>query len=207
MSTESVAYVELLTLLCIALATPGPNALTCFAHSGLYGRKSNIKLITGMVIGVAIMGVSVGLLIDTLLENDAAMTALHWVGILFLVAMATAMFRIDPLAIKTGNMGAPLGLKAGSGMQFVNGKEWAFLLIMMSQFIEPLGGGLTGIIVIMSTTLTVCVAAMVLWTFAGSRINNLFTDPVKGRRIFRICGGLLTLLTIAFLIQGPVTAA
>ena len=96
MSTESVAYIELLTLLCIALATPGPNALTCFAHSGLYGRKSNIKLITGMVIGVVIMGVSVGLLIDTLLENDAAMTALHWVGILFLVAMATAMFRIDP---------------------------------------------------------------------------------------------------------------
>ena len=32
-----VAFGELLTLLAIGLITPGPIALTCFAHSGLFG--------------------------------------------------------------------------------------------------------------------------------------------------------------------------
>ena len=39
-----VALGELLTLLAIGLLTPGPNALTCFGHSGLFGPKANIKL-------------------------------------------------------------------------------------------------------------------------------------------------------------------
>jgi threonine/homoserine/homoserine lactone efflux protein len=40
-----------LLLLGIALITPGPNALTCFAHGGMFGPRSNIPLIGGMVIG------------------------------------------------------------------------------------------------------------------------------------------------------------
>ena len=37
------ALVKLLLLLAIGLLTPGPNAMTCFAHSGLFGKKANIK--------------------------------------------------------------------------------------------------------------------------------------------------------------------
>ena len=48
---DTVALIELLTLLGIGLITPGPNALTCFAQR-LFGPKANIKLIVGMVIGL-----------------------------------------------------------------------------------------------------------------------------------------------------------
>ena len=47
----TTALLQLLLIIAIALLTPGPNALTAFAHSGLFGRKSNISLITGMAIG------------------------------------------------------------------------------------------------------------------------------------------------------------
>ena len=199
-----VALSELLTLLAIGLLTPGPNALTCFGHSGLFGPRANIKLIAGMVIGFVTIELSVGLLVDAVSDSTAAMNVLHWIGMAFLGAMVVAMFRFDPASVKVeNNIEGMLGLKVGIGMQFVNGKEWAFVIIMMTKFIEPLGGGMTGISTIIFVTLTTCVSAMVLWTLAGARLNHLFTQGTTGKRIFQFCGFLLGLLWVVFLLQGP----
>ena len=203
---DTVALGELLALLAIGLITPGPNALTCFAHSGMFGPKANVKLIAGMVIGFVTVELTVGLLVDAVSDSTTAMTVLHWVGMVFLGAMVVAMFRFDPASVVVSDhIEGVLGLKVGIGMQFVNGKEWAFVIIMMSQFIQPLGGGMTGIATIIFVTLTMCLAAMILWTFVGARLNHLFTGGPAGKRIFQVCGLLLGLLWVAFLVQGPAT--
>ena len=197
------ALIEILILLGIGLITPGPNALTCFTHSGLFGRKSNIKLITGMAIGFISIELFVGLLVHNLEDNAQALQVLHWIGMVFLALMALAMFRINPSKIVVDKNEALLGLKTGILMQYVNGKEWAFIIIMMSQFMQPFGGGMIGIGIIVFISLTVCVSAMIGWTFFGHRLNDYFTDPKIGKRIFTISGILLTLLWIGFLLQGP----
>ena len=203
---DTVALGELVALLAIGLITPGPNALTCFAHSGMFGPKANVKLIAGMVIGFVTVELTVGLLVDAVSDSATAMTVLHWVGMAFLGAMVVAMFRFDPASVVVSDhIEGVLGLKVGIGMQFVNGKEWAFVIIMMSQFIQPLGGGMTGIATIIFVTLTMCLAAMILWTFVGARLNHLFTGGSAGKRIFQVCGLLLGLLWMAFLVQGPAT--
>ena len=201
---DTVALFELLLLLGIGLITPGPNALTCFAHSGVFGPKANIKLILGMVIGFVSIELGVGLLVDALNDSNTALTVLHWIGMVFLGAMVVVMIRFDPSTIAVEqHIDGMLGMKVGIGMQYVNGKEWAFVIIMMTNFIQPLGGGMTGILTIIMVTVTVCTTAMVLWTFAGQRLNHLFTQGTTGRRVFQICGTLLGLLWLAFLIQGP----
>ena len=145
-------------------------------------------------------------LVDAVSDSATAMTVLHWVGRAFLGAMVVAMFRFDPASVViSDHIEGVLGLKVGIGMQFVNGKEWAFVIIMMSQFIQPLGGGMTGIATIIFVTLTMCLAAMILWTFVGARLNHLFTGGPAGKRIFQVCGLLLGLLWMAFLVQGPAT--
>ena len=203
---DTVALGELIALLAVGLITPGPNALTCFAHSGMFGPKANVKLIAGMVIGFVTVELTVGLLVDAVSDSATAMTVLHWVGMAFLGAMVVAMFRFDPASVViSDHIEGVLGLKVGIGMQFVNGKEWAFVIIMMSQFIQPLGGGMTGIATIIFVTLTMCLAAMILWTFVGARLNHLFTGGPAGKRIFQVCGLLLGLLWVAFLVQGPAT--
>ena len=203
---DMVALGELLTILAIGLITPGPNALTCFTHSGMFGPRANVQLITGMVIGFITIELSVGLLVDAVSDSATAMSVLHWIGMAFLAAMVVAMVRFDPASIKVeDNIEGMLGLKVGIGMQFVNGKEWAFVIIMMSQFIEPLGGGMTGILTIITVTLTMCLSAMILWTVAGARLNHLFTEGTAGKRIFQVCGVLLGLLWVAFFLQGPTT--
>ena len=142
---DGVALVELLTIVGIALIIPGPNGLTCFAHSGLFGKKANISLILGMAIGFLCVELSVGLLVDSLSENTSALMVLHWIGMLFLLLMAIAMFRTNPNNFTDENIESALGVKTGILMQFVNGKEWAFVIILMTQFIEPMGGGLVHI--------------------------------------------------------------
>lgn len=199
----TTALVELLLLLAIGLLTPGPNALTAFTHSGLFGKKSNIPLIAGMAIGFVSIELIIGFLINSLEGNETALNALHWIGMAFLAAMVIAMFRINPSKIQTETSQGKLGIKTGIAMQYVNGKEWAFIIIMMSQFIQPLGGGFVGISVIIMVTLTICVSAMIAWTFFGDRLSGMFSNEKIGSRIFNVCGTLLALLWIAFLIRGP----
>ena len=199
----TTALLELLLIIAIALATPGPNPLTVFAHSGLFGKKSNIPLITGIAIGLFIMQFSVGLAIDSLSENETALVTLHWVGMLFLLVMAVAIFKLDFSSLNVSESTGKIGLKTGICMQFVNGKEWAFIILIMSQFIEPLGGGVIGILSIIVVTLSICILAMIAWTFFGARLSGLFSDEKYGPRIFKICGSLLSLLWVAFLIRGP----
>ena len=199
----TTALVELLLLLAIGLLTPGPNALTAFTHSGLFGKKSNIPLIAGMAIGFVSIELIIGFLINSLGGNETALNALHWIGMAFLAAMVIAMFRINPSKIQTETSQGKLGIKTGIAMQYVNGKEWAFIIIMMSQFIQPLGGGFVGISVIIMVTLTICVSAMIAWTFFGDRLSGMFSNEKIGSRIFNVCGTLLALLWIAFLIRGP----
>ncbi|MFL2981796.1 MAG: LysE family translocator [Candidatus Poseidoniaceae archaeon] len=199
----TTALVELLLLLAVGLLTPGPNALTSFAHSGLFGKKANISLITGMAIGFVSIELIIGFLVNSLDGNETALTTLHWIGMVFLGAMVFAMFRIDPSKIEAETSEGKLGIKTGIAMQYVNGKEWAFIIIIMSQYMEPLGGGFVGMSVIILVTLVTCVSAMIAWTFFGDRLSGLFSDEKHGRRIFQVCGVLLSLLWVAFLIRGP----
>jgi len=199
----ATALLELFAIIAIALLTPGPNALTCFAHSGMFGKKSNVPLIAGMATGLIIIELAIGFVVDSLDGNTIALRILHWIGMLFLAAMAVGMFRFDPTSIAVSNSQGKLGFKTGIAMQFANGKEWAFVILIMSQFITPLGGGITGILTIVLITISICVLAMFVWTYFGDKASKLFSDPVKGPRIFKICGGLLTLLWVAFLIRGP----
>ena len=54
------------------------------------------------------------------------------------------MFRFDLESVNLKTDKGKLGLKSGLLMQFVNGKEWAFVIMIMSQFIGPFGGGIGG---------------------------------------------------------------
>tara|TARA_Y100000768_G_scaffold340246_1_gene283982 strand:+ start:2219 stop:2833 length:615 start_codon:yes stop_codon:yes gene_type:complete len=199
----TTSLLELLIIIAIGLAIPGPNALTSFAHSGLFGKKSNVSLIAGMAIGLLIMELLVGLTIESLINNDNGKIILHWIGLIFLFFMGVAMFNFDLELIDLSADKGKLGLKTGIMMQFFNGKEWAFVIMIMGQFIEPMGGGIVGIMTIIFITLSICIPAMIVWTIFGNKLTKSFLDPIFSKRIFSICGTLLILLMIAFFIRGP----
>lgn len=213
---EWEALATVLTLLTIGVVTPGPNNITCISHSAIHGARANKNLIFGMAVGFIIVHMIVGLLVENVEEGSTALQILHYFGLLFVFAIALRVFTLNPALInkavesnslfslteRTVTSVPILGFKTGVFMQFINGKEWAFVFAIMWLALEGFGGGWTGILSITAITTSGGLLAMVLWTFVGGRLVNYVSEERRGRIVFRTLGSLLFLLGLAMAARG-----
>ena len=213
---EWEALATVLTLLTIGVVTPGPNNITCISHSAIHGARSNKNLIFGMAVGFIIVHNIVGLLVENVEEGSTALQILHYFGLLFVFAIALRVFTLNPALInkavesnslfslteRTVTSVPILGFRTGLFMQFINGKEWAFVFAIMWLALEGFGGGWAGILSITAITTSGGLLAMVLWTFVGGRLVNYVSEERRGRIVFRTLGSLLFLLGLAMALRG-----
>ena len=73
-----------------------------------------------------------------------------------------------------------IDFRHGIALQFVNGKEWAFVSVIMIQFLDGFSGGLKGILLITSITTTGGLLAMILWTLTGHKLMDTLRHERKG---------------------------
>ena len=213
---EWEALATVLTLLTIGVVTPGPNNITCISHSAIHGAKSNKNLIFGMVVGFIVVHLIVGMLVENVEEGSTALQVLHYFGLLFIFAIALRVFTLNPALInkavesnslislteRTVTSVPILGFKTGLFMQFINGKEWAFVFAIMWLALEGFGGGWIGILSITAITTSGGLIAMILWTFVGGRLVDYVSEERRGRIVFRTLGSLLFLLGLAMAARG-----
>ena len=213
---EWEALATALTLLTIGVVSPGPNNITCISHSAIHGAKSNKNLIFGMVIGFIIVHMIVGILVENVEEGSTALQVLHYFGLLFIFAIALRVFTLNPALInkavesnsllslteRTVTSVPILGFKTGLFMQFINGKEWAFVFAIMWLALEGFGGGWIGILSITAITTSGGLIAMIVWTFVGGRLVDYVSEERRGRIVFRTLGTLLFLLGLAMATRG-----
>ena len=213
---EWEALATVLTLLTIGVVTPGPNNITCISHSAIHGAKSNKNLIFGMAIGFIIVHLIVGMLVENVEEGSTALQVLHYFGLLFIFVIALRVFTLNPALInkavesnsllslteRTVTSVPILGFKTGLFMQFINGKEWAFVFAIMWLALEGFGGGWIGILSITAITTSGGLIAMILWTFVGGRLVDYVSEERRGRIVFRTLGTLLFLLGLAMAARG-----
>ena len=169
-----------------------------------------------MVVGFISVHVIVGFLVSSIEEDSTALIALHYFGLLFIAALALRIFTLNPaiinreveaksiLSLADYNVTSVpvLGFKTGLFMQFINGKEWAFVFAIMWLALEGFGGGWTGILGITAITTTGGLLAMIAWTFVGGRLVEYVSDERKGVIVFKTLGSLLFLLGIALAVRG-----
>ena len=202
MPWESLVY--LLALLCAGLITPGPNNITCTVHAVVYGKKSNIPLIAGMALGFISIHVVCGLAVDSFDEDSPIGVAMNVIGSVFMFLIAFGILflgRSD--RIQSFPDAVPkLGFKTGVLMQYVNGKEWAMVFMIMSKFLSDFGGGIIGIVTIASITTTGGIAAMFVWSHLGEKIKSKTDEPGFVKNAFTILGSLLFILAIVISIRG-----
>ena len=202
MPWESLLY--LLALLCAGLITPGPNNITCTVHAVVYGKKSNIPLIAGMALGFISIHVVCGLAVDSFDEDSSIGVVMNVIGSVFMFLIAFGILflgRSD--RIQSFPDAVPkLGFKTGVLMQYVNGKEWAMVFMIMSKFLSDFGGGIIGIVTIASITTTGGIAAMFVWSHLGEKIKSKTDEPGFVKNAFTILGSLLFILAIVISIRG-----
>ena len=202
MPWDSLAY--LLLLLGAGLITPGPNNITCTVHAVVYGKKSNIPLIAGMALGFISIHVVCGLAVDSFDEDSTIGLAMNIIGSVFMFLIAFGILflgRSD--RIQSFPDAVPkLGFKTGVLMQYVNGKEWAMVFMIMSKFLSDFGGGIVGIATIASITTTGGIAAMFVWSHLGEKIKSKTDEPGFVKNAFTVLGSLLLILAIVISIRG-----
>ena len=191
MNIEYDALVGLLTILAVGIFTPGPNNITAISHSAVHGARSNISLLIGMVIGFVSVHLIIGSVIEQIDEESMFFSFLEWFGILFFVALGIIILRLPIERLSVDQDIKRLDFRHGIALQFINGKEWAFVSVMMIQFLEGFGGGFTGILLITSITTTAGLLSMILWTFTGHKLMATLRDERKGTIMIRVLAGAI----------------
>lgn len=191
MNIEYDALVGLLTILAVGIFTPGPNNITAISHSAVHGARSNISLLIGMVIGFVSVHLIIGSVIEQIDEESMFFSFLEWFGILFFVALGIIILRLPIERLAVDQDIKRLDFRHGIALQFINGKEWAFVSVIMIQFLDGFGGGLTGILLITSITTTGGLLSMILWTFTGHKLMATLRDERKGTIMIRSLAGAI----------------
>ena len=191
MNIEYDALVGLLTILAVGIFTPGPNNITAISHSAVHGARSNISLLIGMVIGFVSVHLIIGSVIEQIDEESVFFSLLEWFGILFFVALGIIILRLPIERLSVDQDIKRLDFRHGIGLQFINGKEWAFVSVIMIQFLDGFGGGLTGILLITSITTTGGLLSMIIWTFTGHKLMATLRDERKGTIMIRSLAGAI----------------
>ena len=199
MDIEYDALVGLLTILAVGIFTPGPNNITAISHSAVHGARSNISLLIGMVIGFISVHLIIGSVIERIDEDSVFFSFLEWFGILFFVALGIIILRLPIERLSVDQEIQKLDFRHGIALQFINGKEWAFVSVMMIQFLDGFGGGLTGILLITSITTTAGLLSMILWTFTGHKLMATLRDERKGTIMIRCLAGAIFIFAAAAL--------
>ena len=202
MPWDSLLY--LLALLGAGLITPGPNNLTCTVHAVVHGKKSNISLITGMAVGFISIHFICGLAVDYFDDDGPVRLAMDIIGSIFMFLIA---FGIIYLGRSQRVQDFPeiipkLGFKTGVLMQYVNGKEWAMVFMLMSKFLSDFGGGILGIIIISTITTSGGILAMIAWSNVGEKIKSKTAEPKFVKNAFTILGSMLFILALLITIRG-----
>ena len=198
---EISSIVTLIGIVSIALVTPGPNNLTALIHSGIHGARANIPLIGGMATGFILLQTFIAILVNSLNQLEEWAQILHWIGVIFIILLAIVIGRLRP--DQTKQSGTPrLGFKTGFAMQWINGKEWGFVVIYMTLLLDDFGGGVTGALWIISIVTTICILAIFAWSIFGAKLERFMTDPKIAPRLFPFLGAILGLLAIIVGLQG-----
>jgi len=202
MPWDSLAY--LLALLLAGLITPGPNNITCTVHAVVHGKKSNFSLVAGMALGFISIHFICGLAVDYFDEDGPIGVAMNVIGSLFMFLIAFGILYLGR-SEKIQNFPEvipKLGFKTGVLMQYVNGKEWAMVFMLMTKFLSDFGGGLIGILTISTITTSGGVLAMFVWSNLGEKIKSKADEPKFVKNAFTVLGCLLFILATLISVRG-----
>lgn len=193
MAVETEAILGLLTILSVGIFTPGPNNITAISHSAVHGARSNVSLLVGMVVGFIFVHLIIGLTVEQIDKDSILFSFLEWFGLLFFVFLGVIILRLPIERLSVDENIQRIDYRHGILLQFVNGKEWVFVSVIMIEFLEGFGGGMSGILLITSITTTGGLLSMILWTMIGHKLMDTLRHERRGKVMIRCLAGAIFL--------------
>jgi threonine/homoserine/homoserine lactone efflux protein len=191
LAIETEAILGLLTILAVGIFTPGPNNITAISHSAVHGARSNVSLLVGMVIGFIMVHLIIGMTVDQIDKESMFFSFLEWFGLLFFVLLGVVILNLPIERLAVNQEIQRIDFRHGILLQFINGKEWVFVSVIMIEFLEGFGGGMTGIFLITSITTTAGLLSMILWTMTGHKLMDTLRHERRGKVMIRCLAGAI----------------
>ncbi len=167
----------------LGLFSPGPNVVLLTTSGARFGFRRTLPHLLGVAMGVGVIAFVTGLGLTALLVAFPALrVALLAVASLWILWMAWKLWHAKPVqALDTDR---PFTFMQAVLFQWVNPKIWAVATSASAMIADasPVVQATTLGAVFSATNLCVCL----FWTYAGSLLTVLLTDPVKWQIFMRI---------------------
>jgi homoserine/homoserine lactone efflux protein len=185
--------------------SPGPNGLLALTHGAMHGRRKTLYTIVGGATGfVIIVGLSmfgIGALLKTSL---LWLTAMKWVGGLYLVWLGIQVWRSPPIGMQAGAKGpARTGMslfRQGALSALTNPKGILFFAAFLPQFIDPARSLWIQFIVMAGTFAVIEITTELFIASMAHRISPWLGRV--GRRFNQVCGGIFMAVGAALPLRG-----
>ncbi|BCE00838.1 LysE family translocator [Marinicellulosiphila megalodicopiae] len=187
----------------VSTATPGPNNIMMLSSGVNFGVKRSVPhwlgIITGVPLMMAILGLLIGLGLETLFEQKPwIFTMIKWTGcsyLLFLAFKIATLKEIKQTELNNQKSSKPFTYLQGMLFQWVNPKAWIMCLGAISTFSNPNLNIISEVLTISLTFFCVGFFGVGIWLVVGKQLQRLLSNTQR-RRIFNI--------TMATLLAGSI---
>jgi threonine/homoserine/homoserine lactone efflux protein len=164
------------------LFSPGPNVILLTASGARFGFRRTLPHLLGVALGVGVIAFFTGLGLGSLVTAWPRLRLiLMVVASLWILWMAWKLWNAKPAHAEDTDR--PFTFLQAILFQWVNPKIWAVATSASAMVtdVPPLTQGITLALTFSCTNLGVCL----FWTYAGSLLKTLLSDPVKWRMFMR----------------------
>jgi threonine/homoserine/homoserine lactone efflux protein len=184
--------------------TPGPNNIMLLSSGLTYGFRPTLPHMAGVAIGFAFMVGAVGIgLGGVFLVYPVLQTVLKYAGAAYLVYLAIAIARADPVKVASAEANAEQADHGGRGpmtfwgaalFQWINAKGWVMVIGTITAY-AAIAAFPWNIAIQVSLSLILGTLSCTAWTLFGTSLRPLLKSP-RAVRAFNIVMALLLLASL-----------
>ena len=191
-----IAFV--LTSLIIEM-TPGPNMAYLAVLGASRGRIAGFAAVLGVALGLALLGIAVGLGAGSLiLNNRFAYESLRWAGALYLCWLAYDSWREGRQPIKTASVSQSLFVQFRRGFitNLLNPKAALFYIAVVPEFISGPAPSVRGLAVLVSIYVAVATFVHGLIVLLAGTLQAFLAAPQRRKTAGNIFAVVLFLVAV-----------
>lgn len=173
----------LIAFVFFGLFSPGPNVILLTTSGARFGFRATLPHLLGVALGCGVIAFVTGLGLGTLLEAAPRFRiALTLIAALWILWMAWKLWHAKPAQARDADR--PFTFVEAMLFQWVNPKIWAVATsaTALISAMPPLAQAALLGATFSTTNLFVCL----FWTYAGSLLKTLLSDPAKWQIFMRI---------------------
>ena len=176
--------------------TPGPNNIMLLSSGLTFGFRPTVPHILGVTFGFAFMVGAVGVGLGTVfLAYPILQTILKWGGVAYLVYLAAAIARAEPIKPEEGGRRrGPMTFFGAVMFQWINAKAWVIVISTITAY-AAIASFPWNIVIQVSLNLLLGVLCCSAWALFGSALRPLLSSRTAVRT-FNIIMAVLLLASL-----------